>query len=270
MRFYPFVFTGKERDEETGYGYFGARYMDHELMTMWLSVDPKADKYPGLSPYAYCAWNPLKLVDPDGRELNPVYDNLGNYIGDTKEGFTGFPIVIDERRLQQCLSAENTELGNLSSEVVSAYGRTFDDVASTLSNEAQEKIFTNIVSKLEGTVVGDYTFSMSEIGDKINYYENKDNVPANLGIDVKNLKIFASHKFDFYETTVENLQCSVLNHEWYGHLKMGWGNGNPKGTAKDGGTHYMCYLAVITSPLFSRTTDKYQMFNYNKFNELFK
>ena len=57
------------RDEETGYGYFGARYMDHELMTMWLSVDPMADKYPGISPYAYCAWNPVKLVDPDGREI---------------------------------------------------------------------------------------------------------------------------------------------------------------------------------------------------------
>ena len=68
MRFYPFVSTGKERDEETGYGYFGARYMDHELMTMWLSVDPMADKYPSISPYAYCAWNPVKLVDPDGME----------------------------------------------------------------------------------------------------------------------------------------------------------------------------------------------------------
>ena len=44
------------RDEETGFGYFGARYMDHELMTMWLSVDPMADKYPSISPYAYCAW----------------------------------------------------------------------------------------------------------------------------------------------------------------------------------------------------------------------
>ena len=43
--------------------------MDHELMTMWLSVDPMADKYPSISPYAYCAWNPVKLVDPDGREL---------------------------------------------------------------------------------------------------------------------------------------------------------------------------------------------------------
>ena len=62
-------FTGKEKDEETGYGYFGARYMDHELMAMWLSVDPMADKYPSTSPYAYCDWNPVKLVDPDGRDV---------------------------------------------------------------------------------------------------------------------------------------------------------------------------------------------------------
>ena len=72
MRFGGSLFTGKERDEETGYGYFGARYMDHELMTMWLSVDPMADKYPNISPYAYCAWNPVKLVDPDGREFDPA------------------------------------------------------------------------------------------------------------------------------------------------------------------------------------------------------
>ena len=43
---------------------FGARYMDHELMTMWLSVDPMADKYPNISLYAYCAWNSVKLIDP--------------------------------------------------------------------------------------------------------------------------------------------------------------------------------------------------------------
>lgn len=67
-------FTGKERDSETGYGYFGARYMDHELMTMWLSIDPMADKYPGISPYAYCAWNPIRLVDPDGRD---AFDDIG-------------------------------------------------------------------------------------------------------------------------------------------------------------------------------------------------
>ena len=66
MRIHSFPFTGKERDEETGFGYFGARYMDHTLMTMWLSVDCYAEMYPFISPYAYCAWNPVKLVDPDG------------------------------------------------------------------------------------------------------------------------------------------------------------------------------------------------------------
>jgi len=34
---------------------------------MWLSVDPLADKYPNISPYAYCAWNPIKFVDMDGK-----------------------------------------------------------------------------------------------------------------------------------------------------------------------------------------------------------
>lgn len=28
----------------------------------------KADKYPSISPCAYCVWNPVKLVDPDGNE----------------------------------------------------------------------------------------------------------------------------------------------------------------------------------------------------------
>ena len=69
MQFHLISFTGKEKDEETCYGYFGARYMDHELMTMWLSVDPMADKYPSISPYAYCAWNPIRLTDPSGDSI---------------------------------------------------------------------------------------------------------------------------------------------------------------------------------------------------------
>lgn len=34
-----------------------------------LSVDPLSDKYPSVSPYAYCGWNPVKYVDPDGEEI---------------------------------------------------------------------------------------------------------------------------------------------------------------------------------------------------------
>ncbi|MDX9697477.1 MAG: RHS repeat-associated core domain-containing protein [Bacteroidales bacterium] len=64
----PYTFSGKEKDVETGYGYFGARYYDSGL-SIWLSVDPMSDKYPSMSPYNYCANNPVILVDPDGREV---------------------------------------------------------------------------------------------------------------------------------------------------------------------------------------------------------
>ena len=40
-----------------------------------LSVDPLSDKYPNISPYAYCAWNPVMLVDPDGRSTGWYEDN---------------------------------------------------------------------------------------------------------------------------------------------------------------------------------------------------
>ena len=68
-------FTGKERDSETGFSYFGARYYDSDLMTAWLSVDPMADKYPSLSPYAYCGWNPVRVIDPNGLDTVNIQYN---------------------------------------------------------------------------------------------------------------------------------------------------------------------------------------------------
>ena len=67
-----FTFTGKERDAETGYYYHGARFNSSDIG--WLSVDPMADKYPSMTPYNYCAWNPIKLVDPTGNEAMDIDD----------------------------------------------------------------------------------------------------------------------------------------------------------------------------------------------------
>lgn len=56
----------------------------------WMSVDPLADKYPGVSPYAYCHWNPVKYVDPDG--MDDFFDELGNYLEHIDNG-TDFVMV---------------------------------------------------------------------------------------------------------------------------------------------------------------------------------
>ena len=80
-----YTFSAKEKDSETGLSYFGLRYYSSDL-SIWLSVDPMADKYPSMSPYVYCANNPVRLVDPNGEEivLETIYkkDANGN---DTKE-----------------------------------------------------------------------------------------------------------------------------------------------------------------------------------------
>ncbi|MFV0290628.1 MAG: RHS repeat domain-containing protein [Mangrovibacterium sp.] len=67
----PFLFNGKELDEETGLYYYGARYYNPRV-SLWYGVDPLAEKYPGVSPYAYCVNNPVMLVDPDGMEVEGV------------------------------------------------------------------------------------------------------------------------------------------------------------------------------------------------------
>ena len=72
-----YTFSAKEKDAETGFSYFGSRYYSSDL-SIWLSVDPMSDKYPSLSPYVYCADNPIKLVDPNGEDATkpPFYDKI--------------------------------------------------------------------------------------------------------------------------------------------------------------------------------------------------
>ena len=131
-----FTFTGKERDEETGFGYFGARYMDHELMTMWLSVDPMADKYPSISPYAYCAWNPVKLVDPDGCEIDDYFTKEGKYLGSDNAN-TNYVRIISEV-LWNSLKDEN---GNVNHDDANLVSHPFSEKSAYMSTEAQLEVY---------------------------------------------------------------------------------------------------------------------------------
>ena len=47
---------------------YGARQYD-PVLGRWFAQDPLAEKYYGISPYAFCAGNPVKYLDPDGEKL---------------------------------------------------------------------------------------------------------------------------------------------------------------------------------------------------------
>lgn len=51
-----------------------------DQLLRWLSVDPLAKDYPGISPYAFVANNPINAIDPDGRKILFVngYYNTGD------------------------------------------------------------------------------------------------------------------------------------------------------------------------------------------------
>jgi RHS repeat-associated protein len=67
------LFAGKELEEalELQWYDFGARMLDPS-MGRWVAQDSEAERYPGVSPYSYVWNNPIRYVDPDGRQGQDV------------------------------------------------------------------------------------------------------------------------------------------------------------------------------------------------------
>ena len=139
-----YTFSGKEKDEETGYSYFGQRFYDSQL-SFWLSVDPMKGKYPSLTPYNYCANNPIILKDLNGnewvnvhlekvKELQKIYDS--NKTWGNKRALKIEKIKAD--RINSYLSElekNDTELYNY-----------IDKLTVTNENGTQQNIIVNVSS----------------------------------------------------------------------------------------------------------------------------
>ena len=68
-------YTGKEFDRMHGldwYDYVARQY--DPVYGRFTSIDPLCEKYPYLSPYAYCGNNPMNAIDPDGRDYWVIKD----------------------------------------------------------------------------------------------------------------------------------------------------------------------------------------------------
>ncbi len=74
----PYLFNGKELDEETGLYYYGARYYDPRI-SLWLSTDPMELKYPNVSTYGYTLNNPTAFIDINGLSTDVRKNDDGTF-----------------------------------------------------------------------------------------------------------------------------------------------------------------------------------------------
>ena len=83
---HPYRFTGKELDKVNNLNMydFGARWYDVAGVPMWTSIDPLAEEYYNVSPYAYCANNPVKYIDIGGEWF---WNSMGNLVVDKNDNY---------------------------------------------------------------------------------------------------------------------------------------------------------------------------------------
>ena len=69
----PYKYNGKEFERKDGLNWmdYGARHYDAAL-GRFTTMDPLAEKYYALSPYAYCGNNPINRIDPDGCQVRNI------------------------------------------------------------------------------------------------------------------------------------------------------------------------------------------------------
>ena len=110
-----YALSGKERQTVSRMGMylaaheslldFGARFYD-PATAIFLQQDPLAEKYYNLSPYAYCANNPVNFVDPDGRSTwvtenaDGTYNVVDGYQSHVSEGIKWTPEGLSTRNAQ--------------------------------------------------------------------------------------------------------------------------------------------------------------------------
>ena len=106
---YRFGFNGMEKDDEVSgngnsYTTFFRGY--DSRLGRWKSIDPKASKFPGMSPYLGMNGNPMFFIDPLGDEFTPSVNKEENSIDYTPEKGDNFQTFTEQYNVTDEVAAE--------------------------------------------------------------------------------------------------------------------------------------------------------------------
>ena len=156
-------YNGKELDKMHGlntYDYGARQY--NPITARWDRVDPLGEKYYSISPYAYCANNPVILVDPDGNSPLSALIKIAAKKG-VKAGIKTYVKNNIEHRLKNYMSKN----------MLKQFAKDVDEVVGALDNTWWENAFEllPVVGDIYGT--SKFAKQMRTVYDKLQDLENK-------------------------------------------------------------------------------------------------
>ena len=89
-----YLYCGKEWLEFFGIDWYDSKYRYLSTEGIFTSIDPLAEKYPGISPYAYCAGDPVCKVDFDGQDEWEI-NSQGKVVNQIKNNETDVFYFVD-------------------------------------------------------------------------------------------------------------------------------------------------------------------------------
>jgi RHS repeat-associated protein len=138
---------GKERDAESGYDYFGARYYSSSVGRFmspdWsVKIEPvpyaKLGNPQSLNLFSYVLNNPIALADPDGHEL-PGGDAYNSMAGQALWAYlTGGNQIAAMQNLAQQQSSTSTSTTNINSRAQAQYNNDVPIIAKQLGVSTDE------------------------------------------------------------------------------------------------------------------------------------
>ena len=202
----PYKYGGKEFVEMHGLDEYDseARWYYPALMRT-TTQDPLAEKYYDISPYAWCANNPVNLVDPDG--MSPIYNINGDLIGTDEYGLTGEAIIMDEKFFTQGMSFSEASFFNLSIDGLE------NDQALKKYNESFENLSTR----------PDYNGFITDLEAR-NWWKEGNGAPLYVDVSQIDLRPLSIFDLNYNEAIVHNfffdINSSIHTGRVYGNLTL--------------------------------------------------
>lgn len=204
-----------------------------EVTSRWWVVDPHAENYVNITPYAYTANNPVNNTDPDGRDI--IYRSASNY--DKKTGVTTVTVtadvsikVLNNSQLSQ--SDFNSRVGEFKTAMTSAFNSAggYDapgkskvhyefkagvmdiQAASSMDKVKSTDNLLVMVDEVTGTVPGKGPMTgVAQIGGRIGYVEGSES--AETMVHEMGHEMGLRHNFDQGASAVDQQPGNYMSYD---------------------------------------------------------